>query len=416
MNILYIGIAQKSNPAIATFSKSLLRSLRILHHTVYIYGDKLFCEYFVNQEIISSDNITKKDWDIVIIQNSLCFLLYQLIMKYLRKFPIIFVSCIDDNTGYIAPFDNLYAVLSVGEADLTHWSIPVELNKAMKVPVKISGNYYRYEEQPDYYELVYFPVKNSTSKIDSKILNLINYNNCRLTVIGGEYKVLKPAINSKIRIVSDKQSLSAFKKAHLVMASGYQAIQAITLCKPCVIVGDHGLGGRITTENYELFKKYGFRGRAGASSDEFIPFDLLCAEIKQALSTSYENDMISLRDLVIADGYSYHCFHRNISRIIDHVRKLYLYLHDKNLSKSLKPCLSSIFSIQKMNNKSIIKCGQILFDEVDEDMLALLRQCNGKQTIEDIMIKNGYDLDNVPIFTHSILELWKKKIIVFNPF
>lgn len=415
MNILYIGIAQTSNPAIAIFSKSLLRNLHLSHHKVCIYGDSLFCEYFENPEVLSPDNIATREWDIVIIQNSLCLSLYSRIMRSLRKTPVIFVSCTDDITGYIAPFDNLYAVLSVAGADLVHWNIPAELCQSLKIPVNVSGNYYRYDERPECYELVYFPVQNISSRIDTKILSLTNYFDCRLTIIGEKYRILKPAMNSRVRIISEKQSVAAFKKAHLVMASGYQAVQAVALCKPCVVVGDHGLGGKITTGNYELFKKYGFRGRAGAACDEYIPLDLLQAEIQWALVTPCENEMKNLHDLVLADGYSYNYFHRIITQTIDQVVKLHMHLHDKNLHKTLKPCLSGTFNIRKINNKNIITCGQITFNEVDDDILALLRQCDGAQTIEEIVIKNGYDRNNIHTFAGSIVELWKKKLVVFSP-
>ncbi len=414
MNILYLGNIYQYSPTFADFSRSLLRSLRLSHHRVYVYGDELFYGYFDNPEIASPDDIATIEWDLVIVQNSLSFSLFRKIMQSLRKIPVIIVSHVDDFTGYVAPFDNLYAVLSTAGANLAYWNIPAELCNPLHTPITASGNYYRYDDQPDCYELVYYPVRNSTSRIDSKILSLTNLFNFRLTIIGEEYRTLKPAMNNLVRIIPHKQSIAAFKKAHLVMASGYQAIQAMALCKPCVVVGDHGLGGKVTPENYELFKKYGFRGRAGATSDEYIPLDLLQAEIQRALIVSCENEMLMLRDLVLADGYSYHSFHRAITQTIDQVMKLHAHLQDKQLHPTLKPCLSSTFHIQEINDQSIITCGQIRFNEVDNDLLALLKQCDGTQTIEGIVVRNGYDREDIRAFSDSIIELWKRKLVVFN--
>ena len=51
-NILYMGIAQPSDPAVAVFSRSLLRSLQISRHQAYLYGDNLFYKYFKSPEIV----------------------------------------------------------------------------------------------------------------------------------------------------------------------------------------------------------------------------------------------------------------------------------------------------------------------------------------------------------------------------
>jgi hypothetical protein len=221
-------------------------------------------------------------------------------------------------------------------------------------------------------------------------------------------------MNSNVRIISRRQSTAVFKKAHLVMASGEQAIQAIALCKPCLIAGDHGLGGKVTVENYGFFKRYGFRGRAGASSDEHIPLDLLLAEIQQTLAVSCEKEMKNLHDLVLAEGYSFNSFHRIITQTIDQVLKLYEQLRDRRLHRTLKPRLADTFNIRRINDQNFIVRGNIRFSEVDDDLLALLRQCNGAQTVEDIMIKNGYSWKDTDMFAGNIVELWKEKLVVFS--
>ena len=414
LNILYIGAAQISNPSIAVFSRSLLRSLHSSHHKVYVYGNNLFYEYFTNPETVLPDSIATINWDIVIVQNSLCFSLYSEIIRSLRKSPIIFVSQADDFTGYIAPFENLYTVISLSEANRATWNIPVELCKPLKIPVTVTGSYYRFDEKPECYELVYYPVQNSNAEIDGKLLSFTAFFNNRLTIVGEEYRTLKAAMNNRVRVVARKKSIAAFKKAHLVLASGHQAIQAVALCKPCVVVGDHGLGGKITVENYELFKKYGFRGRAGAANDEYIPSDLLQAVIQSVLITACEEEMKALQKLVLDDGYNYNDFHRTIAQTIDQVLKLHTYICNKQLNKSLKPCLPGTFQVRKINKKNIITCGQVHFNEVGDDFLALLRQCDGTQTIEEIVMKNDYGQKIIRLFADNILELWKKKLVVFN--
>ena len=413
-NILYMGIALPHNHVVEVFSRSLLRSLQLTRYQAYVYGDILFCGYFKNPKIASSEQIAEVKWDVVIVQNSRCFSVYAGIIRSLRKIPIIFVSNADDITGYVAPFDNLYAVLTTSETNLTHWNIPSELCKSLRIPVIASGNHYRYDEQPERYELVYCPVQNGNSLTDSKILSLANHLNCRITIIGEEYRTLLPAMSNLVRIVSRKRYPAIFKKAHLIIASGYQTLQALALCKPCVVAGSHGLGGKVTAENYAFFKKYGFKGRPGAAANEHIPLNLLQAEVQQALFTPCDYDMTVLHNSVLADGYSFKSFQRAVTQTVEQVLMLHGRLKNRRLHNTLKPRLSNTFHVNHENDKNIISCGQVLFNEVDDDLLALLRQCDGTQTIEEIVMRNGYDREDVRIFADNIMELWKKKLIVFS--
>lgn len=41
------------------------------------------------------------------------------------------------------------------------------------------------------------------------------------------------------------------------------AVQALALCKPCVVLGDYGLGGLVTSENYASLQSVCFKGRKG---------------------------------------------------------------------------------------------------------------------------------------------------------
>ena len=175
-NILYMGIAHTYKSAVYVFSRSLLRSLLLSHHKVYTYGDSQFYQYFDKPNTISEEKIATINWDIVIVQNSQCFTQYSRIMRLLRKMPMIYVSNTDDINGYIAPFDNLFAVLSTGAANLMNWNIPAELCTSLNIPVIESGNHYRYDEKPDYYEMVYYPIRNSTSQIDATILSFVNFH------------------------------------------------------------------------------------------------------------------------------------------------------------------------------------------------------------------------------------------------
>jgi hypothetical protein len=198
------------------------------------------------------------------------------------------------------------------------------------------------------------------------------------------------------------------------MASRYDAIQAIALCKPCVVVGNHGLGGRVTPENYETFKRHGFKGRNGAACDEHVPLDLLCFDIQRTLNQSYEDEMIKIHDLILADGYSFSVFHKGIMQTVDQVLKLHDSLHNRQLHKTLKPRSTSTLHIQKVDDKNIITCGHSVLAEVDDDLVTLLKQCNGDQTIEEVVIGNGYEQRDVRTFAENIIELWKKKLVVFN--
>ncbi|SEF91888.1 hypothetical protein, partial [Parabacteroides chinchillae] len=95
--------------------------------------------------------------------------------------------------------------------------------------------------------------------------------------------------------------LSIYRRAHLVVASGIDAVRAMALCKPCVILGDYGLGGIVTPANYDHLQSVSFRGRKGACFKEMVPLDLLEVEIRKYFASDIEETSLEIQKKVMTD-------------------------------------------------------------------------------------------------------------------
>ena len=158
---------------------------------------------------------------------------------------------------------NLYGVIHLGNASLSAWGIPDEMLLHLCYPVERSGDYYLYEQQPEVCRIVYCPTGNSVGENDLKLLTFLGQTNATLTIVSDEYACLKNAFPPFGKVVPRSSRISAYKQAHLVVASGMDAVQALALCKPCVVLGDYGLGGLVTSENYASLQSVRFKGRKG---------------------------------------------------------------------------------------------------------------------------------------------------------
>ena len=79
----------------------------------------------------------------------------------------------------------------------------------------------------------------------------------------------------------------------------------------------------------------------------------------------------------------------------------------------LKPCLSSLFAVEELDGKSYLKRGLICFEELDQEMIDLLDQCDGTVSVQELAERNGYDHEDLEILWSNLYELWKEKLILF---
>lgn len=401
LSILYIGIKKGSD----SYSVKVSESLRMLLTTcgeLHLLGD-LFSEqsYRVDQL-----------YDLVVVQNSLSFIHYKEYFKRLKKSPILFVATDDHVGSCVAPFENLFGVLNMGNISLSAFGIPEEMQLHLSCPVEKTGNYYFYEQQPEVCHIVYCPTGNSITENDVKLLTFLQQTNASLTIVSDEYQCLKQAMPPFVTIVSRLSWFSAYKKAHLVVASGQDAVRALALCKPCVVMGDYGLGGLVTSENYVQLQSVYFRGRKGGYFGELVPVVLLESEIRKVFAFDRQVASLAIQKRVLST-YGKKIFSEKIIDEIERITNLAVHLNKWQNRLSLKPSLSSLFELKAVEDKQYLMRGWNCFGGLDQEMIDLLKQCDGASSIWDLVERNGYNREDAEVLWGNLYELWKEKLILF---
>lgn len=401
LSILYIGIKE----GLDIYSIEISNNLRHLLSTcgqLHLQGD-LFEEQSYQED---------KFYDLIVVQNSLSFIHYKEYFKRLRESPVLFVSTTDHLGSYVAPFKNLYGVINMGDASLSAFGIPEEMQLRLCSPVEKAGNYYFYEQQPETCRIVYCPTGQSIIENDLKLLTFLQQTNASLTIVSDEYLCLKQGLPSFVTIVSRSSWYSAYKRAHLVVASEQDAIRAMALCKPCVVMGDCGLGGLVTSDNYAQLRSVHFRGRKGGRFGEFVPAVLLESEIQKVFAFDRQDVSQAIQKQVLCT-YGKKVFTRRVIEEIVRITELAVFIANPQKRLLLKPCLSSLFTLKVVEDKQYLMRGLNCFGELDHEMIYLLKQCDGTVSILDLIERNGYDRENVEVIWANLYELWKEKLIIF---
>lgn len=175
-----------------------------------------------------------------------------------------------------------------------------------------------------------------------------------------EYQCLKQAMPPFVTIVSRLSWFSAYKKAHLVVASGQDAVRALALCKPCVVMGDYGLGGLVTSENYVQLQSVYFRGRKGGYFGELVPVVLLESEIRKVFAFDRQVASLAIQKRVLST-YGKKIFSEKIIDEIERITNLAVHLNKWQNRLSLKPSLSSLFELKAVEDKQYLMLRMELF-------------------------------------------------------
>jgi len=323
-------------------------------------------------------------YNLVFVQNSQSLLQFKPLLQILRNTPLIFVSYGNDIHGYIAPIDNLFAVFKFGEADLKSWGIPEEIQTCLKVPVQKTNRYPYKKKGEKIPQIIYYPTKDSIATSDSVLLSVLKrLSKIRLTIVNDIYSVLASSLPADVRVVSRKTSLYTMQKADVVIASGFDAVQAIANAQPCIILGDYGLGGLVKQENYEILQKWNFQGRAGAYFREYVPDELLGYEINIALHNTNKQSLQWLQKRIIED-YNEQSFREKINEQLQSILSVSRKLKSRKTLLQLKPMLTSVFSLEEKGDIIYIKRGNAYYNIIDEELQMVLKQCDGQNTIEEI--------------------------------
>lgn len=400
-DILYIGMSEGLDIRSKELSGYLIRFLSS-HYQVHLFGD-LFHE---------SSSELRRSYDLILVQNSFSFVYYKKLLKRYVKCPVLFIATTLDLKSYVAPFENLFGILNMSGVSLSAWGIPEEIQLHLNYPVEQVVNFYFYEQKPEVCRIVYCPTGNTVAENDVKLLTFLRRTNALLTIVSDEYACLRNAFPPFVTVVSRSSWFSAYKQAHLVVASGSEAVQALALCKPCVVMGDYGLGGLVTSDNYVQLQSVHFKGRKGGSFGESVSPVLLESVIRKVFAFDRREDVLALQKQVLAI-YGKHVFKTKLLQEIERITNMSTYMNNRQKRLLLKPCLSSLFAVEELDGKSYLKRGLICFEELDQEMIDLLEQCDGTMSVQELAERNGYNREDLEILWSNLYELWKEKLILF---
>lgn len=341
---------------------------------------------------------------------------YQSLQGWREKFfpdvPCLFVSTNDDISGYPPLWENLFGVFAFTHADFSLCGIPKEMQVRLSCPVREFAEYYFYDPVPKICRMVYFPTGHTVEN-DRILFDFCRKSNVELTVVSDEYRFLCDALPLSIKVVSPEHARQVLQDAHVVLASGYEALCAMALCKPCIIFGDYGLGGLVTSRNYDLLENIAFRGRKGGYFREVIPAKLLEAVVQSVFMTDYAEELRVVQR-IIQERHSWNRFVTTVNETVERLLVLQDALQDVNRQKELKPCLSSLVRVEVKDGKSILWRGMVCFGELDDDMAGILQQCDGTLAVDGLTALNGLTDEDAEVLWQNLLALWKEKIIFFK--
>lgn len=358
------------------------------------------------------ERLPEGKWDLVVFQNNVCSVLLKREFHKLRKYPWLFVSTRTDIQGYMAPVANLFGVVNLSGINLSLWGIPEELQIRLDYPVEKMADWYFYEQQPEVCRIAYCPTGHGVQENDFKLVSFVQKTNAILTIVSDRYRGLADVFPPFVRVVPEKDRLAVFRKSHLVVASGQDVVRALAVCKPCVVLGDCGLGGRVTLANYEQLQSVSFSGRKGGYPGEFVPMDLLETEIRTVFSSDCKEEMLALRKKVLA-VYGMDCFSTSLVGEVERIIALSAQLKNRKVRFELKPFRASVFHVEELDGKMYIMRGLQCLGEIEDEMVRLLGQCDGTVAVSDLIVRNGYEPDDAAILWENLYALWKEKLILF---
>lgn len=358
------------------------------------------------------DGLEQTNWDLIILQNTGDSQTNVAFFRPFRHFPKLFISTRQDVEGYFAPVPNLFGAVNLSGASLTLSGIPEEMQLHLQRPIEQTGDFYFYEQQPEWCRIAYCPTGNNLSENDFKLIAFVGRTNAELTLVSDRYGALRLALPPFVKVVPEKSKLQVFKKAHLVVASGQDVLRALALSKPCVVLGDYGLGGFVTPENFAQLRSVSFAGRKGAAWGEFVPSDLLEAEICKVFFTDCREQVRALQQQVKA-LYGKKQFADRLTEEVERIVTLSALLKDRKCRFVLKPFRSSLFEIKEVEGKRYLMRGWQCFGEVAEEMTQLLMQCDGTRSVQELVTRNGYDREEASVLWANLQALWNEKLILF---
>lgn len=414
MNILYICMTNHENSASEYLSWAIMKSMCNFRCNFFIYGENADKKP-AGIPIASFEQVRTLAWDCVLVQNSECFYEYEEVFNRLKDVPKIFFGYDETTKCSVNPANNVFRIFTATPRFHLSQGVPAHLICPISVPLsgsRIKAPVRQYQDGL----VLYFPTGNNTNNERRVITALMNHCRC-LKVVSNRYKHYISTKVSSMELISREKSKILIRKAEVVIASGHDALKAVSLSCPTIIAGDHGLGGLVTVENYNLFKKYNFQGRAGGYPGEYIPLDLLTNLLNEGISfNANREELIYLRNSTLSD-YPFNKFQSALISELKRLDKVSL-LVTMDAFLMIKPLLiRRLESVCSPDSRfTYIEPTLGLFLELDTVFFRTLSSCNGKLTVAEIAKRHEIKIERKRerrIFFLNLKLLWQNRIVDF---
>lgn len=235
--------------------------------------------------------------------------------KYLRKkgidisnTPIIYIYCAKDSfKEFPYCYSRFTEILCIQDGTNT-FSLNYSFIKKIRIPLLSNNNNVNCRN-------IIIGGDDSLLVRISKTINTIDALFDNLIVISNTNIVRRFLNKNIVHINGVRNDISEqLLNAKVVIGSGDIIARAVSMGISSIVVGEEGYGGVITETNFNFFHRTGFNGRVGGSYFEYIPEDLIIAELKDFLNTGSD----SLKEITKGINInSYTAFRDDIRALMD---------------------------------------------------------------------------------------------------
>lgn len=279
-----------------SIAKVLLKMLLSKNHCIDITANFELDIQKNNVQSVSSENLYKKDYDVILAYNLKGYQCIKNLAKT-QHIPVIYIVNRENSAEeYLHDLSliNKFLVIDDGN-DFLHQLLPRECSIDIPYP-------YLLPQQN-------VIIANSSDSIlvatdDKTLLKIIpvlnNYGKYNFTILTDIPSVIRKIVNANCTVMSKKRTNIAdcIEKASLVIGCGLPILISISHGKPAIVIGKFGFGRRVTLENIEQHFHSMFKGRLGARGEESVPFHLLSYEMDSCMNDKSEDNETIAKSLL----------------------------------------------------------------------------------------------------------------------
>jgi glycosyltransferase involved in cell wall biosynthesis len=426
MRILFLRHPMRNVGGTGIYTKLLIQELVSRKHVIGLWptDGMVYKDLFELpiKRLNSNVREMEEDWDVIVIQHTQTLFYANHIIQQLPDTPHVFISHSSLSNDQILPYRQLFKVIRIADSIYNNWGVPDEMQETIYNPQFIPEfqAYALPRTKPFNIVLISRLNPDRVELVRDVIFTINQMPDYDLHVVGGgmDY-MLRSSANENISFEGEQLDVQTFyRQADLVIGSGRTAVEAMAYSKPVIIAGLRGLGGLITPDRYERFKKIMFSGRFDGTLNERIPREGLIASIMATQKKVNLPEIVRENYFKVKQDFDIRHIAQRIESTLINVVELNNYIHNPDLIINLKPkMVSNCELIRDSANGSYniirLTSGQYL-GHLDQTGRRIIARFNGKNTLKECLqmqsLNNPECLDEYII---AVQKLWHNKIITF---